>query len=83
MLAQNGVIFSLPVFLQSVLSLDAFHTGLSLLPMSLALLIVSPAAGFLTKRVPHKRLVQSGLVVSLRASLSAEMRPAMLAKRRA
>src|SRR5438552_372873 len=27
MLAQNGVIFALPVFLQSVLSLDAFHTG--------------------------------------------------------
>src|SRR5712692_8609978 len=38
MLAQNGVIFSLPVFLQSVKQLDALHTGLTLLPMSLALL---------------------------------------------
>ena len=84
MLAQNGVIFSLPVFLQSVLMLDAFHTGLSFLPMSIALLVVSPAAGFLTKRVPHKRLVQTGLIVSvialfvLWASLSADMNPAML-----
>jgi len=84
MLGQNGVIFSLPVFLQSVLMLDAFHTGLSLLPMSVALLFVSPAAGFLTKRVPHKRLVQAGMVVAVVAlivlwwTLSATMRPAML-----
>jgi EmrB/QacA subfamily drug resistance transporter len=64
MLAQNGVIFSLPVFLQSVKQLDALHTGLTLLPMSLALLIVSPAAANLTKRVPHKRLVQAGLILN-------------------
>jgi len=64
MLAQNGVIFSLPVFLQSVKQLDAFHTGLTLLPMSLMLLIVSPAAATLTKRVPHKRLVQIGLIIN-------------------
>jgi len=83
MLSQNGVIFSLPVFLQSVLRLDAFHTGLSLLPLSVALLIVSPAAGFLSKRIPHKRIVQTGLVVAfialivlsftLRANMSAAM----------
>ncbi|HMC21223.1 MAG TPA: MFS transporter [Thermoanaerobaculia bacterium] len=64
MLAQNGVIFSLPVFLQSVKQLDAFHTGLTLLPMSLMLLIVSPAAATLTKRIPHKRLVQAGLIIN-------------------
>jgi EmrB/QacA subfamily drug resistance transporter len=64
MLAQNGVIFTLPVFLQSVKQLDAFHTGLTLLPMSLMLLIVSPAAAGLTKRIPHKRLVQAGLIIN-------------------
>ena len=64
MLAQNGVIFSLPVFLQSVMQLDAFHTGLTLLPMSLMLLIVSPAAATLTKRIAHKRLVQTGLIIN-------------------
>jgi MFS family permease len=65
MLAQNGVIFTLPVFLQSVKKLDAFHTGLTLLPMSLMLLIVSPMAAGLTKRIAHKRLVQTGLVVNI------------------
>jgi EmrB/QacA subfamily drug resistance transporter len=84
MLAQNGVIFSLPVFLQSVLALDAFHTGLCLIPMSAMLLIVSPATGFLSKRIPHKRLVQAGLVVSfialivLRQTLKTDMHPMAL-----
>ncbi|HEY2092152.1 MAG TPA: MFS transporter [Thermoanaerobaculia bacterium] len=64
MLAQNGVVFTLPVFLQSVRNLDALHTGLTLFPMSLMILIVSPAAAQLTKRIPHKRLVQSGLIVN-------------------
>jgi EmrB/QacA subfamily drug resistance transporter len=69
MLAQNGVIFSMPVFLQAVKQLDAFHTGLTLLPMSLALLLVSPLAATLTKRIPHKRLVQSGIVINIVAIL--------------
>ncbi|HJT17743.1 MAG TPA: MFS transporter [Thermoanaerobaculia bacterium] len=64
MLAQNGVIFALPVFLQGVEQLDAFRTGLTLLPMSLMLLIVSPTAAKLTKRIDHKRLVQTGLIIN-------------------
>jgi MFS family permease len=84
MLAQNGVIFSMPVFLQAVKQLDAFHTGLTLLPMSLALLIVSPLAATLTKRIPHKRLIQTGIVINimaillLRFVLSADMSLALL-----
>jgi EmrB/QacA subfamily drug resistance transporter len=84
MLAQNGVIFSMPVFLQAVKQLDPFHTGLTLLPMSLALLVVSPLAATLTKRIPHKRLVQSGIVINiaailiLRAVLSTDMSLALL-----
>jgi EmrB/QacA subfamily drug resistance transporter len=70
MLGQNGVIFSLPVFLQSVRNLDAFHTGLTLLPLSVMLFIVSPAAAALTKKIPHKRLVQVGLVVNFFALLA-------------
>jgi EmrB/QacA subfamily drug resistance transporter len=79
MLAQNGVIFALPVFLQSVLGLDAFHTGLALLPMSVMLLIVSPITGALARHVPLKRLMQAGLTLNvvaillLRASLSPDM----------
>src|SRR5207253_11366004 len=40
------------------------HTGLALLPMSLTILIVSPTAASLTKRIPHKRLVQTGLILN-------------------
>src|SRR5437588_81175 len=69
MLAQNGVIFSMPVFLQAVKQLDAFHTGLTLLPMSLTLLIVSPLAATMTKRIPHKRLIQAGIVINILAIL--------------
>jgi EmrB/QacA subfamily drug resistance transporter len=69
MLAQNGVIFSLPVFLQSVRGLDAFHTGLTLLPMSAMLFIVSPTAAALTKKIDHKRLVQMGLSINFIALL--------------
>jgi EmrB/QacA subfamily drug resistance transporter len=70
MLAQNGVIFSLPVFLQSVRNLDAFHTGLMLLPMSVLLLVISPTAAALSKRIPPKRLVQMGLAVNFLALLA-------------
>lgn len=84
MLAQNGVIFSLPVFLQSVKELDALHTGLALLPMSLMLLIVSPTAAKFSKRIPAKRLVQVGLIVNtiaivvLRFTIGIDKPPAWL-----
>jgi len=70
MLAQNGMVFSLPVFLQSVRNLDAFHTGIMFLPMSILLLVVSPTAAVLSRRIPHKRLVQTGLVVNFAALLA-------------
>ena len=79
MIGQNGVVFSLPVFLQSVRGLDALHTGLSLFPLSLAILVVSPTAAKLSRRIAHKRLVQVGLIldaiaiVLLRYSISTEM----------
>jgi EmrB/QacA subfamily drug resistance transporter len=70
MLGQNGIIFSLPVFLQAVRNLDAFHTGLTLLPMSAMLFVVSPTAAALSRRIPHKRLVQVGLAVNVVALLA-------------
>ncbi|HEX3525518.1 MAG TPA: MFS transporter [Thermoanaerobaculia bacterium] len=75
MLSQNGLIFSLPVFLQSVRNLDAFHTGMMLLPLSAMLLLTAPTAAQLTKRIDHKRLVQAGLVLNFVALLA--MRQAM------
>ncbi|PIP60249.1 hypothetical protein COX00_04300 [Candidatus Uhrbacteria bacterium CG22_combo_CG10-13_8_21_14_all_47_17] len=68
-LGQTGLIFSVPVFLQSVRHLDAFHTGLSLLPMSLLLLVVSPLSAMLGRKVEPKHLVQLGLLVTASAYL--------------
>ncbi len=69
MLGQNGMIFSLPVYLQSVRKLDAFHTGLMLLPMSILLFVVSPTAAVLSRKIPARRLVQAGLAVNVVALL--------------
>ncbi len=64
-----GLIFAIPVFLQSVRNLDALHTGLALLPMSLTMLFVAPASAVLTKKFVPKRLIQVGLAVSMLASV--------------
>jgi len=70
MLSQNGMVFSLPVFLQSVRGLDAFHTGLTLLPMPAMLFLFSPGAAVMSKWIPQKRLVQAGLAVNFVALLA-------------
>ena len=63
-LGQMGLLFSLPIFLQGVRGLDALHTGYALLPMSAGLLITAPLGGYISRRIPPKRIVQSGLVLS-------------------
>ncbi|MFA5946057.1 MAG: MFS transporter [Patescibacteria group bacterium] len=63
-LGQTGLIFSLPVFLQSVRGLDAYHTGLSLLPMSLSLLVVAPLSAILSKKISPKVLIALGLFIN-------------------
>ncbi len=64
-LGQTGLIFSLPVFLQSVRGLDAYHTGLALLPMSLGLLIVAPLSAALSKKISPKFLINLGLLLNV------------------
>ncbi len=59
-----GLIFAVPVFLQSVNNLDALHTGLALLPMSLSMLIVAPLSGILGKKFNPKRMIQAGLLIA-------------------
>lgn len=68
-LGQTGLIFALPVFLQSVRGMDAFHTGLSLLPMSLALLVIAPLSAVLSKKIPGKILINAGLLINVGAYL--------------
>ncbi|MBI3627459.1 MAG: MFS transporter [Candidatus Sungbacteria bacterium] len=66
-LGMTGIIFIIPVFLQSVAGLDAFHTGLALLPLSAALLITSPLSAILSKWIPPRTLIQTGLLINIAA----------------
>ncbi len=68
-LGQVGMIFAIPVFLQSVRNLDSFHTGLALLPMSAALLVAAPFSAIISKHIMPKRIVQAGLMINAIASL--------------
>lgn len=65
MLGMSGLIFSVPIFYQSVLHLDAFHTGLGLLPMSIAVMIGAPLALKITRKLTPKRTIQLGFVTNI------------------
>lgn len=66
-LGQTGLIFALPVFLQAVRGMDAFQTGIALLPMPLALLVVAPLSALMGKKIPPKVLISVGLLVNVAA----------------
>lgn len=66
-LALTGLIFALPVFFQGVVGLDALHTGLALLPLSISLFIASPLSIVLTKWLTPKRIIQIGLALTVAA----------------
>jgi EmrB/QacA subfamily drug resistance transporter len=64
-LAQSGIIFAMPVFLQAVSNLDSLQTGLALLPMSAALLVFAPLSAAISKYISPKRIVQFGMVLAI------------------
>jgi EmrB/QacA subfamily drug resistance transporter len=72
-LAQNvlllGLFFTLPLYLQLVLGLDAFRTGVRLLPVSVTLLLASLAGAGLAARLGPRTVVRSGLVTIMVAAL--------------
>jgi len=68
-LGQVGLFFALPVFLQGVLGLDAFHTGLALLPLPIGVFIGAPLSVALSKRFTPKHLIQAGLAISFVGTL--------------
>jgi EmrB/QacA subfamily drug resistance transporter len=67
--AQNlilmGVFFTVPLYLQIVQGLDAFDTGLRMLPVSIAMLISAMAAPRLLSRVAPRAVVRAGLAFAL------------------
>jgi EmrB/QacA subfamily drug resistance transporter len=57
-----GTFFVLPVYLQVVLGLNAFETGLRLFPLSVAMFIAALAGPRLAVRGSPKRVVRAGLL---------------------
>jgi EmrB/QacA subfamily drug resistance transporter len=68
-LVMMGVFFTMPLFLSIVLGLDAFDTGLRMLPLSLALVVTAPAIPKLLPNASPRRVVQAGLLITLAATL--------------
>lgn len=60
-LGQFGIFFIMPIFLQTVLRLNAFQTGLVFLWSSLSILIFGPASGFISSRIGPKWLITVGM----------------------
>jgi Na+/melibiose symporter-like transporter len=80
-----GTFFALPLYLQMVLGLDAFQSGRRILPLSVAVLVVSFAGGRLASRYAPRAVVAAGLgtttagVVLLMAAVDVQLRALVLA----
>jgi EmrB/QacA subfamily drug resistance transporter len=59
-----GTFFALPLYLQMVLGLDAFDSGKRIVPLSLAVLVVSFAGGRLSTTRAPRALVTAGLAIT-------------------
>ena len=68
-LVSSGVFFTVPLYLSIVLGLDAFETGLRLLPLSLALVLVAPAVPRFAPHASPRRVVRLGLLLMVGAAL--------------
>ncbi|HSJ73487.1 MAG TPA: MFS transporter, partial [Miltoncostaeaceae bacterium] len=68
-LVMMGMFFAMPLFLSLCLGLDAFDTGVRMLPLSLALVVTAPAVPKLLPRASPRRVAQAGLLLMLAASL--------------
>ncbi len=64
-LSMGGALFAVSLFLQSVLQLNAFNTGLTTLPLTLGLLIFAIAAPSLSAKLSHKKLMAIGCIIAI------------------
>ncbi|MDK0523555.1 MFS transporter [Streptomyces sp. ML-6] len=71
LLSQNlillGLFFTIPLYLQVVQGLDAFRTGLRLLPVSVTMLVASLGGARLGRRAGPRRVVRVALVLLVAA----------------
>lgn len=72
-LAQNtilmGIFFTVPLFLQIVIGLDALETGVRMLPTSIAMFITSFGGGQLLRYLSPRSIVRIGLGLVILAAL--------------
>ncbi len=64
-LAMGGGLFAISIFLQTVLQLNAFNTGLTTLPLTIGLLIFAIIAPKLSARFNHKILMAIGSILAI------------------
>ena len=64
-LSMSGALFAVSLFLQSVLQLNAFDTGLTTLPLTVGLLIFAVLAPSLSGKMGHKKLMAIGCIIAI------------------
>ena len=64
-----GIFFSIPLYLQVVQGLNAFETGLRMLPVSVTLFITALLGSRLSQRFAPRTIVRAGVVLLVAASL--------------
>lgn len=64
-LIMGGGLFAVSLYLQSVLQLNAFDTGLTTLPLTVGLLIFAVLAPTLSEKLSHKKLMAIGSIMSI------------------
>jgi EmrB/QacA subfamily drug resistance transporter len=60
-----GIFFVVPLYLQLVLGLSAFETGVKMLPVSITMFATSALGSRLSGRFPVRSIVRCGLVVTI------------------
>ena len=64
-----GVFFTIPLYLQLVIGLDALETGLKMLPVSITMFLASAAGSRLSSRFPIRSIVRAGLATAMVAAV--------------
>jgi MFS family permease len=65
-----GIFFTIPLYLQLVLGLDALETGIKMLPVSVTMFLASAIGSRLSNRLPVRTVVRSGLCTTIVAAVA-------------
>ncbi len=65
-----GVFFTIPLYLQLVLGLDALQTGIRMLPVSITMFITAAVGSRLSTRYTVRTIVRAGLVITAVAAVA-------------